>query len=85
MEELYLVKPSINQMSCKWVRYAFLFDETENVIDCIKEVGGNVFSIICDNNRVNQSFDCLAGKPWLTKDGMFLLFDFVHTSLLEVR
>ena len=39
-------------------------------------------SIICDNNRVNQSlskqFDCFEHEPWRTKDNIFLLFDFVH-------
>ena len=55
----------------------FQFDETQKIIEC---VGGSIFCIISDNNRVNQaffaSFDRV--KPWLTKQGIYLLFDFVH-------
>ena len=58
----------------------FLFEETQNVIDGVKNAGGQVISIISDNNRVNQAcFKCFDQvKPWLTKDGIYLLFDFVH-------
>ena len=38
--------------------------------------------MICDDNRVNQKcfkkFLTVPGKPWLTQDGMFLFFDYVH-------
>ena len=38
--------------------------------------------IICDGNRINQAFFKLYRtvdtKPWLTDDGTFLLFDYVH-------
>ena len=61
---------------------AFMFNETSKVIDCVMNAGGTISSIICDNSRVNQAFfklfDCHIEKPWLTKDGIFLLFDFVH-------
>ena len=60
----------------------FLFDECQKVINSINEAGGNVISIISDDNRVNQNifktFDCVLNKPWLTKNGIYLLFDFVH-------
>ena len=58
----------------------FLFEETQNVIDSVKNAGGRVISIISDNNRVNQAcFKCFDQvKPWLTKEGIYLLFDFVH-------
>ena len=58
----------------------FQFDETQKIIDCIKDAGGRIFCIIGDNNRVNQaifaSFD--RAKPSITKQGIYLLFDFVH-------
>ena len=60
----------------------FLFDECQKVINSINEAGGNIISIIYDDNRVNQkffeTFDCVQNKPWLTKNGIYLLFDFVH-------
>ena len=60
----------------------FLFDECQKVINSINEAGGNIISIISDDNRGNQKnfkiFDCVLNKPWLTKNGIYLLFDFVH-------
>ena len=57
-----------------------LFHQTKAIMQIIKNSGGNLIAILCDNNRVNQAFfkmfDCI--KPWLTKDNIFLLFDFVH-------
>ena len=46
----------------------------------IKMAGGVVEVIITDGNRVNQSFfrKFTCTYPWLTTDGIFLLFDFVH-------
>ena len=44
-----------------------------------------VKAIVCDRNRINQSFfrmcKTVPDKPWLAVDGKYLLFDFVH--LLE--
>ena len=41
-----------------------------------------ITSIIVDGNRTNQNFfkrfGTVANKPWLTFDGIFLLYDFVH-------
>ena len=34
----------------------FLFDECQKVINNINEAGGNIISIISDDNRVNQNF-----------------------------
>ena len=46
------------------------------LIGQIKDSGGNLVAIICDNNRVNQAFfkrfPCIS--PWRTED-VFLLFD----------
>ena len=58
----------------------FLFEQSNVLIDKIKDAGGKVVSIICDNNRVNQAFykkfSCT--YPWRTDNDIFLLFDFVH-------
>ena len=57
-----------------------LYEQVNAICQNIKEVGGKVRAIITDNNRVNQAFyrkfNC--SSPWLTNDGTFLLFDFVH-------
>ena len=50
------------------------------ILQQIRCSGGSPVAIICDNNRVNQSFfkkfECT--KPWCTIDNVFLLFDTVH-------
>ena len=39
-------------------------------------------AIISDDNRINQSFfnqfKAVEGKPWLSVDGTYLLYDYVH-------
>ena len=63
----------------------FLFEETNKVMECIDNAGGTTLCVICDNNRVNQSFfkkfDTVIDKPWLTKDGKFLLFVHILKSI----
>ena len=60
----------------------FLFDQVNDTLKLIRQVEGNPVAVICDGNRTNQAFfklfKTVEGKPWLTVDGMFLLFDFVH-------
>lgn len=60
----------------------FLFQQVTDTIDLIKSAGGNVKVNVYDGNRTNQSvfktFDTVEGKPWLTTDGMYLLYDYVH-------
>ena len=60
----------------------FLFEQTNLIINGVKNIGGEIIAIICDGNRVNQAFfkrfDTLSDKPWRTKDNIFLLFDYVH-------
>ena len=60
----------------------FLFEETQKIMECVKGAGGNKISILCDNKHVHKvfvvSFDNVNHKSWLTKDVVFLLFDFVH-------
>jgi hypothetical protein len=55
----------------------FLFEQTNLIIDGVKNIGGEI-AIICDGNRVNQNFETYSDKPWRTKDNIFLLFDYVH-------
>ena len=52
---------------------------SSTTIVSFKTSGGTVNSLICDNNRTNQkflkSFPTLPNKPWLTTDGLFMLFE----------
>ena len=58
----------------------FLFEQTNILLENLKAAGTKVIAIVCDGNRVNQAFfkkfDTIF--PWLTKDNLFLLFDYVH-------
>ena len=58
----------------------YLFDQTNLLLNNLKESGANVVAIICDGNRVNQAlfkkFD--STRPWHTQNNLFLLFDYVH-------
>ena len=60
----------------------FLHKELSKTVNTIDEASGRLKAIISDANRTNQAcfkkFDTLEGKPWLTVDGIYLLFDFVH-------
>ena len=60
----------------------FLFEQTDVIISGVKQVVGELVAIICDGNRVNQSFfrkfDTHIENSWCTEDDMFLLFDYVH-------
>lgn len=60
----------------------FLKEEVDGSIDNIHKAGGTVKAVICDGNRNNQSlfkaYDTTPETPWLTKDGLFLLYDPVH-------
>ena len=64
------------------LKSAFIPEVIDATQDVITSSGGKVIATICDGNRTNQSFmrsyDTVPGKPWLTTDGKFLLFDFVH-------
>ena len=60
----------------------FLAEQINETIISIKTAGGTINSLICDNNRTNQkffkSFPTALNKPWVTTEGLFLLFDYVH-------
>ena len=61
---------------------SFLFKQIQDTIDMIRNAGGTIKTLIADGNRTNQKFfklfSTVKGKPWLTTDGIFLLFDPVH-------
>ena len=60
----------------------FLREQIDASVQSINLYGGSVKAVICDGNRVNQSFfksfKIVPGKPWLADNGTFLLFDYVH-------
>ena len=58
----------------------FQFEQANILINNVKNSGGKIVVIICDNNRVNQAFFKKFDRvsQWKTVDDMFLLFDFVH-------
>lgn len=61
---------------------AFLHEQVRLCMKCIQKAGGQVKALICDGNRNNQALFKLLNAdpqtPWVTQDGVFLLFDFVH-------
>ena len=65
--------------------HLFLYDQVNEVLMMIQNAGGEQVSTACDGKRINQKFfkmfDTMTNKLWLTKGGVFLLFDYVH--LLE--
>ncbi len=60
----------------------YLFAQVNATRSFIKEAGGKVKAVLVDGNRTNQKiyklYETQPGKPWITVDGMYLLFDFVH-------
>ena len=58
----------------------FLFNKTNTLLKNFKDAGAKVIAIICDGNRVNQSFlkKFVTISPWRTKTQLIFLFDFVH-------
>ena len=60
----------------------FLFAAANTTSQCMHAAGVVVKAIVCDGNRINQSFfrmcKTISDKPWLAVDGKYLLFDFVH-------
>ena len=64
------------------LRADFLFDQIKLTTQSVDAAGATVKAIVYDRNCVNQAFfqkfDIVHGKPGLTLDGKYLLFDFVH-------
>ena len=60
----------------------YLHSQVDSSQNNIQQAGGKVKAIICDGNRTNQAFfkkyDTVPDQPWVTVDGTFLLYDFVH-------
>ena len=60
----------------------FLFEQVTRIIEIINSSNGQVFVVIVDNNLTNQnlfeSFNRVKGKPWLTEDGLYLIYDYEH-------
>ena len=60
----------------------FLREKVYQTIYNIEAASGKVKAIISDGNRINQSFfnqfKTVEGKPWLSVDGSYLLYDYVH-------
>ena len=60
----------------------FLLAAVNTTSQCMDAAGVVVKAIVCDGNRINQSFfrmcKTVPDKPWLAVDGKYLLFDFVH-------
>ena len=71
-----------NIMPVSKLNSGFLRREVDLSIQNINEAGGNVKAVICDGNRINQafikSFDTCPETPWVTKSGLFLIYDYVH-------
>lgn len=72
----------LKMVPVKGMKTQFLFEQVSEMLSLIKMAGGKPACLICDGNRTNQKlfkmFSTVESKPWLTTDGMYLLFDFVH-------
>ena len=71
-----------NVAHCAKLNSPFLYEQIRLTIDAINQSLGIVKAVICDGNRNNQAFfrlfDTEPQQPWLTKGGIYLLFDLVH-------
>ena len=60
----------------------FQYDQVKLILNEIHQAGAVVVAIVCDGNQVNKNFfkkfETVPGKPWMTNNNIFLLFDFVH-------
>ena len=60
----------------------FLYEQIKLTNDAVSQSLDIVKAVICDGNRNNQAFfrlfDTEPQQPWLTKGGIYLLYDFVH-------
>ena len=72
----------LKMVPVKGMKAKFLFKQVKEILNLIRSAGGNPTSIISDGCRVNKKFfkkfTTVKNKPWLTTDGIFLLFDYVH-------
>lgn len=58
----------------------FQYQQTLQILEGISRSGATTLAILCDNNRVNQSFfkKFELVSPWCTTEKIFLLFDYIH-------
>ena len=60
----------------------FLHEELTKAMTSIEQASGRLKAVISDANRTNQAcfkkYNTVEGKPWLTVEGTYLLYDFVH-------
>ena len=60
----------------------YLHDQVVSSQTNIEQAGGIVTAIVCDGKRTNQAYlrkyVALPDQSWLTEDGTYLLYDFVH-------
>ena len=72
----------INMLPVGQLDANFLSEELTKTMDAIKNLSGRLKAIICDGNRTNQDcfkkIETIEGKPWMSAQGIYLLFDFVH-------
>ena len=72
----------LKMIPVKGMKAEFLYEQVDQILKLIRSAGGKPSSIISDGNRVNKKFfkkfKTVDKKPWLTEDGMYLLFDSVH-------
>ena len=58
----------------------FQYEQVVDMLNLIRSCNGITVGILCDNNRVNQSFFKKFNliSPWRTTENIFLLYDYVH-------
>ena len=60
----------------------FLHEELTKTMASIEQATGRLKAIMSDAPRPNQAcfnkYNTVEGKPWLTIQGTYLLYDFVH-------
>ena len=58
----------------------FQYQQTMQILEGISHSGATTLAMLCDNNRVNQSFfrKLELVSPWCTTKNIFLLFDYIH-------
>lgn len=72
----------LKMVPVKGMTAEFLYKQVKTTMDLVHNASGETFCIISDGNRTNQKFwkmfSTVPNKPWLTKNGVFLLYDYVH-------
>ena len=73
---------SFNMLPVAQLNANFLSEKLTKTMDAIKNSSGRLKAIICDGNLTNQAcfkkFETIAGKLWMSAQGIYSLFDFEH-------